>query len=472
MIKYSLQNECLENIEAFSDEQMSSDMAVIESVLDIFDKTILMMELSNEPVDIPDVSMFMESAFFQEENEGEQQAADGDTGDGEASNTAPASDQSSNNNNSSSDNNTQNNTMSDADRKAYNKEHWVRMKNKKGNLENIFISIIAFIPRLLGFLIQSIVRLFKKIFDKDTNQKANECAKTTPEQRQEIVKELGTDTVSDDAETSETSEASNKDNSKNDTIDDTSKNAEPASPGGTPAEDNKKKAGSVNVKDMTTESFYNKSVQSALQEFLKIIDKLDVSKTLTPVENIENPYAYYANAFIKLQSNIKNDLETAKQSLENSLKMDLVEIPIGDQYQNAFTNLRQTLSNIEQGADRVNKVYIDIVDKLKNANVPSVQGDAVNENMKNVNAAIAPLKDLLNQMKIMIKNFSIRTKNFAAEYAVYSKNVTTIWNVLNKNSPQQNQSQQSQAQPQPDQPQQPAVNNGGGENNGGQNQNI
>jgi hypothetical protein len=434
---------------------MSSDMAVIESVLDIFDKTILMMELSNNDVDIPDCSMFMESTFFQEDEtptENSQTANDG-----EKSDTASTSDQSSSNN-TSSDNNTQNNTMSDADRNAYNKEHWVRMKNKKGKLENIFISIIAFIPRLLGFLIQSIVRLFKKIFDKDTNQKANECAKTTPEQRQEIVKKLGTDTVNADADAAPP-EASND-----------ASNSEEGAPTGNnnsnvDNSNNKKKAGSINVKDMTTESFYSKSVQSALQEFLKILDKLDVSKTLMPVENIENPYTYYANAFIKLQSNIKNDLETAKQSLENSLKMDLVEIPIGDQYQNAFTNIRQTLSNIQQGADRVNKVYIDIVDKLKNANVPSVQGDAVNENMKNVNAAIAPLKDLLNQMKIMIKNFNVRTKNFAAEYAVYSKNVTTIWNVLNKNGSQQNQ---PQAQPQPDQPQQPAVNNEGGENNGEQ----
>lgn len=457
MSKYSIQNECLEMIEAFSDEQMSSEMTVIESVLEIYDKTILMMELSNEPVDIPDVSMFMESAFFQEENEGENNGEQAPSAGSGESNSAPAADQSSSNNTSSSDNNTQNNTMSDADRKAYNKEHWVRMKNKKGNLENIFISIIAFIPRLLGFLIQSIVRLFKKIFNKDTNQKANECAKTTPEQRQEIVKKLGTDTVSDDVETSETPEASNKDNSKNDTVDDTSKNAEPASPGGTPTENNKKKGGNINVKDMTTESFYNKSVQSALQEFLKILDKLDVSKTLTPVENIENPYVYYANAFIKLQSNIKNDLETAKQSLENSLKMDLVEIPIGDQYQNAINAVGTTLSDIEKGADRVNKVYSDIVTKLKHANVPSVQGDGVNENMKNVNAAMAPLKDLLNQMKIMIKNFSVRTKNFAAEYAAYSKNVTTIWNVLNKNGSQQNQSQQPQAQPQPQ------VNKEGGE---------
>ena len=89
MSKYSIQNECLEMIEAFSDEQMSSDMAVIESVLDIFDKTILMMELSNEPVDIPDVSMFMESAFFQEDGD-QPPAADGNDGGGGESNPAPA----------------------------------------------------------------------------------------------------------------------------------------------------------------------------------------------------------------------------------------------------------------------------------------------------------------------------------------------------------------------------------------------
>ena len=69
MIKYSLQNECLENIEALSDEQMNREMAVIESVLEIYDKTILMMELSNNDVDIPDCSMFMESTFFQEQDE-------------------------------------------------------------------------------------------------------------------------------------------------------------------------------------------------------------------------------------------------------------------------------------------------------------------------------------------------------------------------------------------------------------------
>ena len=176
MSKYSIQNECLEMIEAFSDEQMSSDMAVIESVLDIFDKTIVMMELSNEPVDIPDVSMFMESAFFQEVNEpptGNTQPADG----GKGGEPAPAA--------QTTDNKAAEKPMTDEERKAYNKEHWVRMKNKEGKLENIFISIIAFIPRLLGFLVQCVVKLFKKIFNKEGDEAiktaSNEAKSQTPE---------------------------------------------------------------------------------------------------------------------------------------------------------------------------------------------------------------------------------------------------------------------------------------------------
>ena len=193
MIKYSLQNECLENIEAFSDEQMSREMAVIESVLEIYNKTILMMELSNSDVDLPDCSMFMESTFFQE--------SDGDTtGNGQTSGggqSAPAAAPSAAEGQPAqqpAQNNAQGDTkkpMTEEERKAYNKEHWVRMKNKKGNLENIFISIIAFIPRLLGFIIQSIVRFFKKLTNKENDddiKNAQKDAETLTEE--EIIEDL------------------------------------------------------------------------------------------------------------------------------------------------------------------------------------------------------------------------------------------------------------------------------------------
>lgn len=174
MSKYSLQTECLENIEAYSDEQMASEIAVIESVFDIFDKTLVMMELSNTDVDIPDCSMFMESTFIQEE-----ETTDG----GE-----PAEQQEETAETTSSDGGEKkadNKPPTEAERKKYNSEHQFRQMNKKGNVENIFISIIAFIPRLLGFLIQCVVKLFKKI----TNKKSDDDIKKASQDAQELTEE-------------------------------------------------------------------------------------------------------------------------------------------------------------------------------------------------------------------------------------------------------------------------------------------
>ena len=138
MIKYSLQNECLENIEAFTDEQISREMAVIESVLEIYNKTILMMELSNSDVDLPDCSMFMESTFFQE-SDGD--APNADNTDSAPSDTEEKSTQPTKNNaqgesdeveDDGNDENTSGGTkksMTEEERKAYNNENWYRQIN-------------------------------------------------------------------------------------------------------------------------------------------------------------------------------------------------------------------------------------------------------------------------------------------------------------------------------------------------------
>lgn len=195
MIKYSLQNECLENIEAFSDEQMNREMAVIESVLEIYDKTILMMELSNNDVDIPDCSMFMESTFFQEQDPpptgNDQSQTGGDP-------TPPAENANQNNTQTTNNNDTQS-TNNDAQNKSgkggkvtnnseeYNKDHHFRKANKEGKLENIFISIIMFIPRLLSLPIKLLINFIKK----KKNDKATENAKkATPEEKAKVAEEL------------------------------------------------------------------------------------------------------------------------------------------------------------------------------------------------------------------------------------------------------------------------------------------
>lgn len=180
MSKYSLQTECLENIEAFSDEHINREMAVIESVLEIFDKTILMMELSNNDVDVPDCSMFMESTFFQEvetpatENVG-QNNTQTTTGD--------------NNNNQKTNNNSQNNSGKGAkvtdDPKEYNKDHHFRKANKEGKLENVFISILLFIPRLLTLPFKLIVNAIKN--HKSNGEAAKKAESATPDEKQKVV---------------------------------------------------------------------------------------------------------------------------------------------------------------------------------------------------------------------------------------------------------------------------------------------
>lgn len=189
MSKYSIKNECLEMIEAFSDEQINSEMTVIESVLDIFDKSILMMELTNADIDLPECPMFMESFLIQEAD-----AAGGEQNQTPENNAQDANASESTDN---ADAKKSTNTISEEERKKYNSEHQFRQKNKKGKVENWFFSIILFIPRFLGFLIQCVVKLFKKIFNKDADKKVKDASKKatnlTAEQKAKLAENAKTE---------------------------------------------------------------------------------------------------------------------------------------------------------------------------------------------------------------------------------------------------------------------------------------
>lgn len=187
MIKYSLQNECLENIEAFTDEQMNREMAVIESVLDVFDKACLMMELSNSDVNIPDCSMFMESTFFQEDENNTGGDGDPPTGNNQAQTGGdPATPkENTDQNNTQEANNDSQNKSGNGEKvtnnpEEYNKEHHFRKANKKGNLENIFISILLFIPRLLALPIKLLINFIK---NKKKSKNVETVKNATPEQK-------------------------------------------------------------------------------------------------------------------------------------------------------------------------------------------------------------------------------------------------------------------------------------------------
>ena len=432
MIKYSLQNECLENIEAFSDEQMSSDMAVIESVLDIFDKTILMMELSNEPIDIPDVSMFMESAFYQEEGD-PPPATDGNTGDGEKSNPAPAADQSSNNNNTSSDNNTQNNTMSEADRKAYNKEHWVRMKNKEGKLENIFISIIAFIPRLLGFIIQCIVRFFKKLFNKE----ADEEIKKSDSSVQTLSAEEITEAVSEaDAEPAEDTGGADTSESK----EPPAQSSAPATPTPTPAPANnnaqppqpnatneQKTAGTINPQTKMWEWYDEQNIIKCIENCEKIIKLF----TLDNYSNIQKLKKFMPDVTKQFDETMKARIEVQGNVLVNS--------------KNNITNRFNAFEKSIEGTKAELDKYIEdnnlIKTKLFDKDEVSSRGQVV--------------LDLKNSVGLL--------KNFSKSFSEGSTKIVNSYNTTARDARKINKAAANKGSSQPQAQPQPQVNKEGGE---------
>lgn len=180
----SIQNECLDLIEAYSEEQYHAEMAVIDSVLDMFDKISCLMEYSNpDNISIPDCSMFMESTFFQE-------ADPLPTGNGQSEGGNPSVDnkeQTQSEPQQQQQQNTQNQTNNTTNREQYNKDHPFRKMNKEGKIENIFISILKFIPRLIALPIRMLISYIKK---KKNNNASETMKNMTDEQRQKIAEEI------------------------------------------------------------------------------------------------------------------------------------------------------------------------------------------------------------------------------------------------------------------------------------------
>ena len=168
---YSLQTECLENIEAFNQEKFNAEMNVLESFIDMVDKTMTIMELSNRDIPLPDCSLFMESTFFMED--------ENTTGNGQEN---PPQQQ-------NADNGTTQNTQNDANNNndrvtnkpdEYNKTHHFRQAKTNGKLENIFISILKFIPRLL-------ILPFKVLKNRKDTTNMKTTASATPEEKQKML---------------------------------------------------------------------------------------------------------------------------------------------------------------------------------------------------------------------------------------------------------------------------------------------
>lgn len=432
MNKYSIQNECLEMIEAFSDEQMTSEMSVIESVLDIFEKTVLMMELSNSDVDIPDCSMFMESTFFQEldppATESNPAPSQGEPTT-EESNSAPATNQPSDTN-ASSNSNTQNNTMSEADRKNYNKEHWVRMKNKKGNIENIFISIIAFIPRLLGFILQSIVRFFKKLFNKDTDKKAEAVANATDEQKAKVAEQVG-ETV--DSSTTENDNSGTE--GQGQPAGDQQNNAGNGNNHGDTEKSNTTgPSGAVNVKNSTTKYFDADAVVAAISDIIACIDKLtpgyneDVNNTSELIKAIAE-IGNHSGAFASVWPQAKSKFDAA---IVKEVEIDIKAVPgVKTKIGNAFNELQRhtkTCWNVYNNMTNSAAAFIRNTNKDENGNANAAKNET---DISQFRDGVMPAKKMCEQLKALAQDVAKNGLGAMAKVnANYTKNIDILYNAI------------------------------------------
>lgn len=451
MSKYSLQTECLENIEAYSDEQFNAEMAVIESAMAIFDKAILMMELSNSDIDIPDCSLFMESTFFQEDGD-QPPAADGNTGDGGESNPAPAAEapaQQPTNDGNKTDANKP--APTEAERKKYNSENQFRQMNKKGNIENMFISIIAFIPRLLGFLIQCVVKLFKKIFNKEADEaikKSDASAQTlSAEEITEAVSKADAEPAEDTsgADTSGTKEpqAQAPASANNNTPPSQSQSAAPVNnttPSQTTNATNEQKtAGTINPQTKMWEWYDEQAIIKCIEDAEKIINLF----TLDNYTNIEKLKKFMPDITRRLDAVMNSRIEVQGNVLVNS-KNNIAA---------RFNAFEKSINGTKTELDKYIKDNNLIKKKLFGKDEVSSRGQVV--------------LDLKNSVELL-KNFSKSFSKGSTE--IINSYNTTAGNARKINKAAANKGS-SQPQAQPAQNQQP-VNNAGGENpNGGQEQN-
>ena len=348
-------------IEAFSDEQMSREMAVIESVLDIFDKTILMMELSNNDVDIPDCSMFMESTFFQEDKTPS-------TGNDQSTNntdTNPQPAENANQNNTQTANNNSQNKSGKGDKvtdnpEEYNKDHHFRKANKEGKLENMFISILLFIPRLLTLPFKLIVNAIKN--HKSNGEAAKKAESATPEEKQKVVDGIKNENGQDGVTVDENGNISASDGSGNND-------------------------GAVVTFDMQSASFSmpQSDIGVPMTDLMKNIQNLNNGKLTSPQQLVQPP---------------AQQPQQPKQQIVKAVNWDKVRADFIKRAEQYKSELQRVINNINQTIENMQKNNVAGVDVRKPLAARRADLKALKEHVTNVDNM---LKDFQAKSKLSDK---------------------------------------------------------------------
>ena len=281
------------------------------------------------------------------------------------------------------------------------------MKNKEGKLENIFISIIAFIPRLLGFIIQAIVKFFKKIFNKESS---------------ENIKNAG----------------NNAANASNETLEKAAKASQPESGG-----DNQSQPINLGIFDPKTKRwnmFDGQTMSNILKEIATVLGNININEYKT----LQQQHANLKTASDKLKGFNQIQWYDATSFGKNMAML-------GEQLDIIKNEAEKQSKNID-----ANKQSISLQASAENGNIPKV-GFATATDLKN-------LKDLCNGLRELCKSLSDKLNASLQAFMNCDKSAEIINNEssVNINNPQQGQPQAESPQPQPS-----VNNNQGGVNNNG-----
>ena len=351
MSRYSLTNECIQSINDYDDQSFIAEMNVLSALLDSYEKAITIMEYSGNVPEINDLSLFQESTFFQEEVENGQTSGSVSDSPTESKDNAQQDSQNKDNNNT---NNNQNNgqqqkTMSEKERKEHNKEHWIRQTNKKGNVENIFISIIAFIPRFFMFLGRCLVKLFKKITGKDVKKETEDIKNADPAKKDEAVKNIENAINNPDNSKQDSQNEDNNNTSNNQTADESS--AEPVvfqinsqSP------ENLKAAEEIIKTNNVTGLDYNKLTNIFNEILNNVIQNIQMDTAADQVNPNDG----------KAVNSMRDIIPKLKKALENKITID------DTAYVEAFENFKKVCDNVQKVSNNKAKEFSEWQEKIKN----------------------------------------------------------------------------------------------------------
>lgn len=350
MSRYSLTNECIKSINDYDDQSFIAEMSVLSALLDSYEKAITIMEYSGNVPEVNDLSLFQESAFFQEEEVENGQPS------GDVSNTSTDgqvnTQQDNNNTNNNQNNGQQQKTMSEKERKEYNKKHWIRQINKKGNVENIFISIIAFIIRFFMFLGRCLVKLFKKITGKDVKKETEDIKNADPSKKDEAVKNIE-NAINNPDNTQQDSQNGNNNTNNNQTAnnDNNESSAEPVvfqinsqSP------ENLKTAEEIIKTNNVMGLDYNKLTNIFNEILNNVIQNIQMDTAADQVNPNDG----------KAVNSMRKIIPELKTALSNKITVD------DTAYVEAFENFKKVCDNVQKVSNDKVKEFSEWQEKIKN----------------------------------------------------------------------------------------------------------